>query len=224
MEPRELQQRLEDLYEVRTALDVNAFLVTDPRLAAILDTSRNARDVPEKLLVQQGEDELSVSLFLDEDLLRRLAEDSPARRLHEGNLGAFWTALEGVSHFVYLAWNAQHDRPVSKFELELQAEVDKYAMAAALLAEQRGGRLPEALHAILFEDAGFDPALGPEERERYTRASDYAGRYCGALHRHLIRSASGKRATRELRRFYRLSRRHKLNRIRESLSRYDTPL
>ena len=224
MQPRELQQRLEDLYEVRTACDVDAFLITDPHLAAALDTGPGARAVPEKLLVHQQDDELSLSLFLDRDLLDALEADSPARRLHEGNLGAFWTALEGVSHFVYLVWNARHDRPVSRFELELQAEVDKYVMAASLLAEQRGGRLPEALHAILFEDAGFDPSLGREERERYVRASNYAGRYCGALHRHLIRCASARRATRELRRFYRLSRQHKLNRIRHSAFHYDRPL
>ncbi len=52
-----------------------------------------------------------------------------------------WTALEGVSHFVYLAWNAGHDKPVSLLELEMQAEVDKYVGSYWLMRRQLPGSL-----------------------------------------------------------------------------------
>ena len=56
-------------------------------------------------------------------------------RLNENNVADYWTALEGVSHFTYYAWNAARDKPVSLFELELQAEVDKFVTTGILLRE-----------------------------------------------------------------------------------------
>ena len=53
-----------------------------------------------------------------------------------GNVADYWTALEGVSHFLYLAWNAGHDKPVSLLELEMQAEVDKYVASYWLMRRQ----------------------------------------------------------------------------------------
>jgi len=47
-----------------------------------------------------------MSLYLDPALLQRLAREDPLTRLHAGNVADCWTALEGVSHFLYLAWNA----------------------------------------------------------------------------------------------------------------------
>ena len=66
-------------------------------------------------------------------------------RLHDGNVADYWTALEGVSHFLYLAWNAGHDKPVSLLELEMQAEVDKYVASYWLMRRQFPGRFPAEL-------------------------------------------------------------------------------
>src|SRR5437762_13493477 len=86
-----------------------------------------------------------------------LAPEDPLRRLHAGNLADCWTALEGVSHFLYLAWNAGHDRPVSLLELEMQAEVDKYVVSYWLLRRQFPPRLPAQLPRMLFQRTRIDP-------------------------------------------------------------------
>ena len=78
-------------------------------------------------------------------MLERLTAHCPMRALDESNLADYCTALEGVSHFHYVTWSAGCARNVSLLELELQAEVDKYASALSLLLAQRAGRFPGEL-------------------------------------------------------------------------------
>lgn len=209
---RYLQSLLEQLYEIDIGLDVEDFLITDPRLADLLDSSEHARELPEKLLISQSEGYADVSLYLHQLIIERLRDQNPLRSLHRGNLDAFMTALEGVSHFVYLAWNLAHDRPVSLLEMELQAEVDKYCLAAALFAHQLGG-IPEELHPLLFEGIRFDARLDRNEHHRYSTANHHARRYCRALHERFLRARRGQHITRELRHFYRLWHHRKIARI-----------
>lgn len=206
---RALQSRLESLYDVAAGHAVEDFLIHDRALVRRLENNPAARDIPEKLLVcQQGQD-LDVALYLEAAVLERLAQDNPLTRLHGGNLEDFLTALEGVSHFLYLVWNARHARPVSLLELELQAEVDKFVLAGALFVQQHG-RVPANLHRLLFDESVFDAALDDVARVRYRRANDAARRYCAWLARRFAGRAA---SLSELRRFYRLTHHDKLRRI-----------
>ncbi len=211
MRPSELQRQLERIYELDVDHDVEDFLITDRKLLRILEAGSGARDVAEKLLVCESGDELELSLYLDAEVLERLDADDPGRRLHAGNLEAYWTALEGVSHFLYLVWNAGHERGVSLLELELQAEVDKYVSSAMLLGRQEGGRVPAALHSTLFEAPTLDPALDPTERRRYREANYYAGKFCARLEDRYLRQAGRPGMMNELRRFYRYTQRRKID-------------
>ena len=76
-------------------------------------------------------------------------------RLDGENLADFWSALEGVSHFTYYAWNAARDKSVSLFELELQAEVDKFVTTSKAAAPADGPRAERlARLAIRLTDSG----------------------------------------------------------------------
>src|SRR6202035_5052149 len=125
--------------------------------------------------------EIAMSLYLDPELLERLDRADPMERLHDGNVADYWTALEGVSHFIYLAWNAGHDRGVSLLELELQAEIDKYVSSWLLLREQDPARSPAELHRLLFERSHVDVRLAGERCELYREANQYAARFCRRL-------------------------------------------
>jgi hypothetical protein len=208
-----LQLRLQTIYEIDTEYDVEEFVISDIMLAQRLENSSTARHIPEKLLVRQHSEGLDISLFLDKEVLKNLHLDNPTQALHPGNLADFCTVTEGISHFVYLIWNAQHDRSISLFELELQAEVDKYVMAAALLAEQLGGTLPHNLPHILFDKPSFDTQLNRNEHRRYRLANAYARQYCHSLHRSLLEIGDSVLITREIRQFYRLLNQKKIQRI-----------
>ena len=214
-----LQQRLQAIYQVDTRYDVEDFVFSDALLAQQLETQEWPRQIPEKLLVRQHADGLDISLFLHRDILQNLHQDNPAQALHHGNLADFCTVTEGISHFVYLVWNAHQDRRITLFELELQAEVDKYVLAAAFLAEQLGGTLPHNLPHILFDHPSYDSQLSRAEHQRYRLANAYARHYCHNLHRNLLELGDSISITRELRRFYRLLHHEKIQRI-STLARY----
>ena len=117
-----------------------------------------------------------------------------------------------MSHFLYLAWNAAHDKPVSLLELELQAEVDKYVASHLLLRHQCPGHFPLELRRVLFERARLDPCLSAARAHLYREASLYAERFCRRLEHRLARTRAGSAAGvadrevfAELRRFYRLT-------------------
>lgn len=209
---RQLQDLLASIYDLPTEYCVYDFLFTErERLPRAVRDS----DTDEQVLVLDQGDSASVGLFLDPRLLERLAAANPLETLHGGNLADYWTALEGVSHFLCLAWNADHDRGVTLLELELQAEIDKYVASWWLLRQQHPGRYPAELHHLLFERAHVDLRLACGRSGLYRAANQYAARFCRRLERLLSAQAArvGGETLAELRRFYRLSRERKVTHI-----------
>ena len=207
-----LKRELEGIYEIEVPLLVQDFLITDRDAISRLAMAPPA-DSHEVLYLVEDDDGAAVSLFIDEEVLQRLDDDDPREALHEGNLADFCIALEGVSHFTYLAWRASHDHSVTELELEVQAEVDKFVTSAMLFGRQSRGQVPDCLSQRLFQGAAFLPGLERHRRQRYERANDYAGKFCEGLERRYIRGCEGAAMTRELRRFYRLNQRQKLRHI-----------
>ena len=118
-----------------------------------------------------------MALFVDAAALANLERHDPAARLDDCNFTDFCLAVEGVSHFVYVALAAARERPVSQLELELQAEVDKFVCCALMLGGSPG------LRRRLFGDVAYADDLSADERERYRTANLHAGRYAAALER-----------------------------------------
>jgi len=214
---RQLQDFIGDIYDVSIAHDVYDFLVTDRR--QLPTEARTNSPTDEELLVAQPEEgEVAMSLYLDPQLLERLHRADPMERLHEGNVADYWTALEGVSHFMYLAWNAGHDKPVSLLELEMQAEVDKYVGSYWLMRRQFPDRFPAELLRLLFERTRIDSRLAAGRENLYREASRYAQMFCRRLERTLrgARGRSQAEVLTELRRFYRLTNARKMAHIQRT--------
>jgi hypothetical protein len=209
---RELQGLLARLYDAPAEHDVADFLITDAQHAAALQGRAQPPTTDEQLLVSETEGMLELSLYVDEHVLQRLLRRCPLRELDDSNLADYCTALEGVSHFHYVVWSVALEREVSLLELELQAEVDKYASALRLMLMQREGAFPRELHARLFGSLRLVPGLGPEDRSRYLEAHRCAARFCGRLEERFLRGRLPRpdRLLRELRSFYRLGRQAKL--------------
>lgn len=207
----ELQQHLANLYRVDMAHDVRDFLITDPTLARILSQDALATNTQETLLVSEDDMGLSMSLFLDADMLERLEAGAPLDSLDAGQLDDFWQVLEGISHFNCMAWKASRDRSVSLLELELQAEIDKYLTTMTLALEQANSELRERVHHTLFEATRLRDELDDDERDRYRAANDYAARFCYRVGQRLERR--GRLPLRELRHFYRLQLNDKISHI-----------
>lgn len=208
-----LQEHLESLYEINVGHRVTDFLITDAAVAQHLARGSAGR---ERLFVRENPDALDVALYLEPSVLARLSERDPFVSLDGDNLNDFLVALEGVSHFLCLSWNARHDRQITQLELELQAEIDKYVTAAALLAAQRPNHDDGALHEVLFANPSYDAALDRALLERYKDANQFAAKYCYRLAQRFPSLRREPDLVAELRRFYRLARGEKLRRIQAS--------
>lgn len=206
----QLQSLLSDLYALDVVYDVDDFLVTDERLASALDV--DGRQIDEKLLIAEEHGEASIALYVDADVVERLRRNDPARELRRDNLEDFWTALEGVSHFLYYVWNAVLEKSVTLMEMELQAEVDKF-VGTALLLHRQGGCLPANLHRCLFDMPKFDSRLDAAELARYRSANRYAGKYCMKLVPRLAAMRGPDSLRDELCYFYRLAQPGKIEHI-----------
>ncbi len=189
-----LQLGLEALYRVRTDLSVDAFVIDEAqrREAGV------ARAPREQLLVREEDGELGLALFVDGAALANLERHDPNLGLDDANFGDFCLALEGVSHFVYLALCAAGHRRVSALELELQAEVDKFVCCLLLQGADHD------LRRKLYGDVRFADDLDADERDRYRTANAEASRYAEALERRFVHRDRVDDMLGELRRFYRL--------------------
>ncbi|HEU4781678.1 MAG TPA: hypothetical protein VFS58_17495, partial [Steroidobacteraceae bacterium] len=207
-----LQDALTEIYDLPVMPDVRDFLMTD---RAGLGSVNHPRAGDEQLIVAEDGDTLSMALYIDAAVLERLEQCDPFAGLTQANLADYLTVAEGVSHFVYVAWNTGYDKPVTLLELELQAEVDKYVLCAWLLREQGRGRFPRELHRVLFERAHVDPVSAAGRVDLYHLASNYAARFCRRVAALLERKRHG--VTRdlmaELRRFYRWGNIRKMRHI-----------
>jgi hypothetical protein len=202
----DVQRSLESLYALDHDEPVTSFLITEAE--AVTYPGGGSRT-----LVTQRGDEVSLAVVLERGVTHRLAEADPRRQLDRGNLGAFCTLTEEVSHFVYLLFCARAERSVTQLELELQGEVDKYLTAAFLLSLQNEGAVSRRLRDLLFREYHLAEHLSAEQAERYRTASGLAYRYCGYLESEFLRPSRLADLARESRRFYRLGQREKLERI-----------
>jgi hypothetical protein len=202
----DLQRLLGTINDADVGADVCDYLITDRAALARLHPASAAAGTPETLLVAEEPGRLDLGLYLDPELLARLAASEPLTHLTDDNLEDFCTALEGVSHFNCVMWNATRDSSVSLLGLEMQAEIDKYAVSVLVAGGQRGGCLVRGLHARLFEQARLRAGLDGALAALYENANRYAARFCRRLEERFLRrrQVQVREMLAELRRFYRL--------------------
>ncbi|HIF51985.1 MAG TPA: hypothetical protein EYQ42_10760 [Thiotrichaceae bacterium] len=207
------QEQLQTIYEIDVDHSVLDFLISDNKLADSLSASNNTRNNDERLLIVEYEDELDLSLYISADVLEHLKGSHPVNLIKQGKYSEFCLMLEGVSHFLYVVWNAGHHRQVTLLEMELQAEIDKFILLQSLIDKQSDNNAVNDLRVWLFERHTFDNALSPDELERYQQANYFAGKYCMSLQQNYKLSTLNKDLLNELRRLYRMSQQQKMRYI-----------
>lgn len=181
----QVQEHLETIYALESSLKASAFLVNDEAAKALGATGRSN----EELLVRQDGEDLEVALYLSPSILRSLErfEGVPGHHIVDRDLNSYCQVAEGVSHFLYLIQAAGLERRVSLLELEVQAEIDKFA-SCVLHGWQRGVEWAEQLFRRLFEYVSYLPTLAAHERWRYEEANRLSRNYCRRLFRHIATS------------------------------------
>lgn len=207
---RRMQELLARLYDAPVEQDIEDFLVRDRQQLTRLSGEECQAD--EQVVLVEEDGEVRVGVYIDQQVLDHLHDCDPIDALNDDNLRDYCTALEGVSHFNYLMWCMSRNRAVSLLELELQADVDKYAGAVKLLTMQSRGCLPATLHTRLFDRVGYLPHLNDESRQRYEAANRHAARFCRSLEERFLRPRRSRPEAwlSEMRRFFRCGYQEKM--------------
>lgn len=156
---------------------------------------------------------MDLSLFISDDVFKQLENKHPINLIKQGKHSEFCLMIEGVSHFLYVVWNAGHHRQVTLLEMELQAEIDKFILMQSLIDSGRDNDTINRLRVWLFESHSYDSELNSSELERYELANHYAGKYCMALQQKHKLSGLNNNLLNDLRRLYRMGQQDKIRYI-----------
>lgn len=157
----------------------------------VRDGDQGSREV---VLVRETESELELAIVLPPE-----SNQIPVG----GALSDVWLQVaEGVSHFLYLVERARISLPVTKLELELQAEVDKFVLLLGL-----SGDSASQLVDRLFDHPHFLDAPNTEDGARYRMAHQLAARF---VTRVVANDRDPVRARERLRNFYRAGQTEKI--------------
>jgi hypothetical protein len=187
-----VQRQIEAFYELEPAPLITPFVRVD------------ADDVREQLLVQESGEGVDIVVLLPRASVEALLSKSATLELD-----AYLGAIEGISHFIHLANRARTELPTTLLELELQAEVDKFAILAGEPENQNRGDLV-SLHRRLYEDVTYLHTSASESGQRYRLANELAAR----LWSQLIRKGPAAAHRGMLKRFYRASQTEKISMVR----------
>lgn len=207
-------RHIDRVYDLELDVDISDFLLTRDMCAELGHDGARA-----SVLVREhgAQDEIELGVYIDEPELDALSELDLTRDIHPKSFELLVTVIEEVSHFAYLMFSASREKRVSQFELELQAEVDKFITASLLFASTNGGRVPANVLDCLFGDFEVRSDLEATESDRYQAAASLASRYCS----YVVQTSLGHRSLftllPELRSFYRLTQRGKIGRIHNAV-------
>jgi len=174
MKISELYRALCKLYDIQVIADIDRFIIGAYRGAYDISIGSGSSE-REALFLRQSGDCLELGLFIAPEVLNALNTAEPMDHPDE-----LCVAIEGVSHFLYVCDRAEKKMKVTRLELELQAEVDKFIILQLFsLREPESARAD--LFSMQFEKHRFDPKLSAEDMKRYETASRLAAKYCHFL-------------------------------------------
>jgi len=225
---QEMQDALALRYDLTLPCQVTPFVSHDHDVVRQL--TGETRIPSEMLLIREDKGNLDITLFLERSLIDSTIDSTVSGNTNHHACKKFddyCTILEGVSHFVYLVWNAQYGRQVKPIEMELQAEVDKFVFSAladvdpeTAGSQSRPQSRPQSKHQLLFDSlfrqVKYFHVPGTDMHHRYTVANKFAEQYCNWLSCHFQFTVGDPMLYAELARFYRMNAAAKFEHIKYS--------
>jgi hypothetical protein len=137
-------------------------------------TCPEALELPAAFIVNEVNDEFFVGIHLSHALKQELSSHHDLRALldHREGLNAFLILAEEISHFHHWCNMTEAQRPLSRFDLELQAEIEKVIIGSLALIDTFGRSHIHQLIQILFDESTFHGQL-----TNYILASRLAERF-----------------------------------------------
>lgn len=161
---RQIQVELEQLNGIENPHDVRDFVR--------LNESENA------LVVREEGDDAEVAVLLHDALVQSYEGASFPNDFEFSQLADLSIIIEELSHFCLYCAKATNDRSLSPIEMEVQAEVDKFALALRWLEAENEEALKHRIYEQIFENYHFREELSDRARLRYQEAHLIAKNFC----------------------------------------------
>lgn len=170
-----IQRVLERTYGTpRGVADIGSYVIGDQGVRELYGerTLANIRSPHggARTLIREDHNRIHVSLYLPDNLVRRLEANPPQQGLNERNVDDFATLVEEIDHLLLVAHRSQRGRSVTLLELEWNANVSKYLVLSRFLAGSRPRLTPSRrvwLRRHLFDSVHYtDPDRVVRERYR----------------------------------------------------------
>jgi hypothetical protein len=133
--------------------------------------------------VREGPEGLRACIYYPDELIATLEAHPPQSGLDDRNVSEFAVLVEELDHLLCIADRARDRRPLSRFELEMHANVSKHLVLARFLAGSRSRLDPRGkawLRWHLFHKADWSDG-DPEVRQRYVDAARWGMRFLDAM-------------------------------------------
>lgn len=199
---QQIDRALKRLYNINTQYCAENFLIT--QLPVLNQKKAGSKDLKGALYIhccdsnsENDEPIVDLGIYLSEEVRSDLESfGSWELPWNHRQLQAFAVAAEEVSHFHCLVYNLERNRPVSQFELEFQAEIDKFFLLffSDCISTQDKLNKFDLLFQKLFFDFSLIQSLSGEQIERYRDATLYARKVIREIRKDLIRKGSLERA------------------------------
>jgi len=217
---KKIQKQLETIYQLPGDLSIVDFLINQEVLEKLKEKQHHLTNIHNRkglmLLFPEG-GELRLAIYLHDQVLNNLHRHNPFLGLNEQNIHDFCIMTEEVSHFLYTIWRVRHRIQMTKLELELQAEVDKFIICNLYRLNHETHFNSLFLKQLLFETFSLEKDLTSESKNRYSTANKFALHYCHFLENHFIKKALFLQMFEEIRRFYRLGQTDKISHINRTI-------
>lgn len=195
-----LQLVLESYYDIDPPYCISEFVCHSAQTET--GSAQCKGTVPEMLVFREDSTNLDISLFLNASLLEGIDNHNYKNHWYSRNFENGCILLEGVSHFLYMVFNAHHDRQVSMLDLEVQAEIDKFIFSALHIDNTCS---VDSLLQRLFCNISYREEMSSELRYRYERANELGYAYCQWLADNFELRANNKSLLAEISKIYRLN-------------------
>lgn len=139
----EIDILMSEIFQITHGLDVtkHVYLGERAQSTALAET-----------LVETLANELFISVRVSNQLAHDISsKPSPFKILTTSNLGLLAIMAEEMSHFYEICAAANSERVISRWDLELQSEFDKFLIAATLMKRQTGRPHLRHLARLLFD-------------------------------------------------------------------------
>jgi len=171
----QLQSRLQNLTGF-----THEYLVTD-----FLCPSKEQNSVVVREGVQGTEVEVSpeVLILIEDRLLSKYEDLLLPGGFELEHFPELSIIVEELSHFNALCDRLSKDEKISQLELEVQGEVDKFALALEVLEEKNRQELNDKVFDVIFDRCRLGDWVPASQKQRYFDAHEIAKNFCRKIMR-----------------------------------------